>query len=82
MSNLLLPQRRKACQRRLNFFYKQPNSLSSYEEWKKFTHKDLQNMTLALLKRERSRLKLRLLYDEEPSDWFLQRLDRIEERLK
>ena len=72
-----LTQERKANQRKLDFLYARPNPFTSYEEWEKYSHSDLQNMTRALLKREHARLKLRLLYDERPAAWFLERLEKI-----
>jgi len=82
VDTLSLPYERKACQKRLDFFYRQPNPLTSFEQWQKFIHDDLQNMTRALLRREHARLKLRLLYDEKPASWFIERFEKIGALLK
>jgi len=77
-----LPRFLGSRQHRLDFLYKPPNPLVSLEQYEKFTHADLRRMSRALLKRELVKVKMRLIYDDNPPSWILKRLDAVREALK
>ncbi len=79
---LTLPRHRDACQRRLDFFYQRPNPLHTWEEWQKYLHMDLIGLSASEIRRERAQLKYRLLFEDDPDDWFFQRFEALEKALK
>ena len=82
MYTSLLPRFRGRRQYRLDFLYEPPNPLVSLEQYEKFTHADLRRMSRALLKRELAKVRLRLIYDDNPPFWMIERLDAIRKALK
>ncbi|HUK57471.1 MAG TPA: hypothetical protein VLY20_12530 [Nitrospiria bacterium] len=62
--------------------YKIPNPLRSEEDWIKWTHRDLAALSRAELERERARLRMRLILEDRPHHWLLERLEVIEEALR
>ena len=62
----------------LDLKYAVPNPFNSEEAGKKHRHEDLEAMRPAELRREIERLRGRLLYDDNPSAWLMERLDRLE----
>ena len=73
-----LPQRRSKGKRLLEALYCVPNPLRDYESWQRFCHYDLQHLSQAELLRERERARLRVLLDDDPTPWLLERLGTLE----
>ncbi len=65
----------------LEAFYVVPDPLADYESWERFTHRDLQRLTEAELLREQERVRLRLVMDDKPDTWLLERLAALREVL-
>lgn len=57
--------------------YPLPNPLESYEDWRRFTHQDLDDMTHTQLNREYELVRCRRLLDDPPHHWFTDRLERV-----
>jgi hypothetical protein len=66
----------------LDQYYAVPNSLRSFEEWEVRQHLDLCSRTREELQLERERLGHRLLIDDRPDQWLLERLDAIDRALR
>lgn len=47
-----------------------------------YFHRDLARMTQAELRREKARVRLRLILEDNPDAWWLDRLARVEEELR
>ena len=47
-----------------------------------YFHEDIPGMSLAQLRREQARAQQRLLHDERPHHWLLERIDRLTEALE
>lgn len=58
-----------------------PDPLASMEAWERHEHRDLARLSPRELRAEEERLRLRLLIDEDPSAWFIERLARVREAL-
>ena len=58
----------------LDALYVVPDPLADYESWERSTHRDLQRLTEAELLREQERVRLRLVMDDKPDTWLLERL--------
>lgn len=82
MCTAFISQKFDRRQRRLGLLYKIPNPFTSLEQYQQFTHEDLRSMSRALLKRELAKIRLRLLYDDDPPSWLLKRFDIIREALR
>jgi hypothetical protein len=67
---------------RLEPFYQRPDPFDTLEAWERAEHRDLPRMTRAQLLAERAKLRLRLLYDETPPRWFLERARALDEALR
>ena len=65
----------------LNRIYTVPDPFTSFEEHERHGHLDLPRQPRADLLRERERIRLRLLLDDEPDVWLLVRLKKITDRL-
>lgn len=65
----------------LELIYSLPRPYESLEEHQRFTHSDLQRRSRPELSRERARLELRLLLDDEVDVWLLERLEKLREVL-
>lgn len=81
MCTFFIPQDRDRRQWRFNRFYAVPNPFTSLEQYYQFTHIDLREMTKPLLRRELAKIRLRLLYDDKPARWILDRLEKVREAL-
>lgn len=57
--------------------YPIPNPLNSEEDWLRFTHQDLNNMTKAELRREYYLVELCLNVEDKPHSWLVQREVRL-----
>jgi hypothetical protein len=55
-----------------------PPSASSLEQYERAKHRDLPHLARAELRRELERLRLRLLLDDGPGRWFIERLSKLE----
>jgi hypothetical protein len=53
-------------------------SNATLEEYERTRHRDLPRLTRAELLRERDRVRLRLLLDDAPPHWCIERLSRLE----
>ncbi len=58
-----------------------PDPLASLEAWERHEHRDLAHLSPLELRAEEERLRLRLLIDEDPSAWLIERLARVREAL-
>lgn len=67
---------------RFDRLYVAPNPLESLEQYQRFIHVDLKEMTKPVLKRELSKVRLRLLYDDNPPGWILKRLEKLQKALQ
>jgi hypothetical protein len=65
----------------LAVLYPIPDPLSSEEDCQRFQHYDLAEMTRAELTREYARLTWRLLFDDTPHNWLVEREDRLKRLL-
>jgi hypothetical protein len=83
-----------AARRRLDQFYRLPDPFACWEEWQRTLHADLSlaqhsaradpqfpRLDLADVLAEQRKLKLRLLYDDRPHRWLLERARKLEEAL-
>lgn len=66
----------------LDRLYPIPDPFNTSEEYEKEKHLDIQSMNLPSLKAERARVRMRLLYDQNPSAWLIERLNVLEEEIK
>lgn len=66
----------------LDWLYPLPDPFNTFEEYEKENHLDIQFLSLSSLKAERARVKMRLLYDQNPPAWLIERLNVIEEEIK
>lgn len=62
--------------------YPIPDPFRSLEEWERWRHLDLPELSTPELLRERARLRLRLTLDDAPDSWCLERLQAIEGALR
>lgn len=58
--------------------YPVPQPYDSAEQHVRYVHADLADRTRAELLRERERIRLRLVLDDAPPAWVLERLARLE----
>ena len=65
----------------LERIYPLPRAFDTLEEHERFQHRDLSRRARADLARERERLRLRLLLDENADAWLLRRMARLNEVL-
>jgi hypothetical protein len=61
--------------------YSLPRAFDTLEEHERFEHRDLPRRARADLARERERVRLRLLLDDDPDVWLLQRMKKLSEVL-
>lgn len=61
--------------------YPMPNAFDTAEEHERFTHRDVPRRGRAELARERERLRLRLILEDDPDVWLLHRMKRLTEAL-
>lgn len=61
--------------------YPIPNPLNSEEDWLRFTHQDLNNMTKAELRREYYLVEWCLNVEDKPNSWLAQREERLRARI-
>jgi hypothetical protein len=66
--------------RLLERVYPTPGTAMHEREQSWLSHEDIATMPAPELANERARLRLRLMIDERPDFWFLERLQRIEAR--
>lgn len=59
--------------------YSIPNPLNSLEEWQRFVHNDLADMTIEELRREYDRVDFCILFDDSPHPWLIQRREQVEQ---
>lgn len=59
-----------------------PSPNSTEEEFIQFCHKDLETLTVEELRTEQERIRFRLIFDDAPDPWFLERFKAIEEELR
>lgn len=62
----------------LEWMYGVPDPIRSHEECERYHHRDLQGMTGPELRLDFDRLRHRLMWDERPDAWLLERLDALE----
>ena len=60
-----------------DLIYSVPNPWDTLEQHERYEHHDLSRVSRAELLRERDRVRLRLLLDDGPDPWILQRLDKL-----
>ncbi len=65
----------------LDRFYRVPNPFRTIEEYERYYHQDLPRFSKPQLVRERERVRHRLVFDDDPPEWLLLRLYRLEEIL-
>jgi hypothetical protein len=65
----------------LDVFYPKPDPLISAEERDRHDHLDLLKFSHPELKQEEARVRFRLLFEDRPDTWFLQRLEAIREAM-
>jgi len=65
----------------LDGIYPLPDPLTSLESYQRHSHLDLPLRARVDLLRERDRLRLRLLLEEAPDPWLLERMQRLTENL-
>ena len=67
----------------LDFMYPgKPNPLDTWEQNLRFTHQDLNGMSVSELGLEQVRLRRRLEIENNQDPWLIERWDAIEEELK
>lgn len=74
-------KRQQRMQKILEHWYPTPNPYRTLEEYFKFTHQDLRNLSIAELKTELVRVRDRLANDPRPPEWLLTRLSTLRRRL-
>ena len=62
---------------KLDRIYRLPRPLKSDRELRRWLHQDMQAASDVDLWREHQRLRLRLIFDDQPGSWLLERLSRI-----
>jgi hypothetical protein len=62
----------------LSWLYPVPDPLTSEYDGRKHRHEDLGRMSVAQIRREVERLRDRLRHEDVPSEWLLERLNRLE----
>ena len=73
-----------SCRRKLEILeglYPIPQPLDSYEDWERYHHLDLDDLSLAQLRLELDRARFRLMLDDSPSEWHLERVRVLEQRV-
>ncbi|WP_447969898.1 hypothetical protein [Nitrospira sp. M1] len=58
-----------------------PDPFDTQEEWLRFHHDDLAEMTTTQLREEKERIKIRMLYGTKAPSWFSGRLEAIEREM-
>lgn len=61
----------------LDSIYRVPDSWETLEQRDRYEHADIPRRTRAELMRELERLRLRLLLDDAPDVWLVQRLEKL-----
>ena len=61
----------------LDRLYLLPRADTSMEDFEIWEHLDLTTKSTAELRREKSRLEARLIFDEDPHPWLVARLERV-----
>jgi len=61
----------------LNAIYPPPSS-TTFEQYERAMHRDLPELSRVELLREYERLKFRLLVEDDPAGWFIERHSRLE----
>lgn len=59
-----------------------PNGMEHESDFLRLTHADLDGMGSLELQDARARARLRLMLEEEPPSWLLDRVRRVEERMR
>jgi hypothetical protein len=59
-----------------------PAPMRTSEDWERFHHMDLNQMTRGQLRLEEDRTRLRLTMEDHPDEWFLVRVEAIQEALR
>ena len=77
----MTPARRRQLAR-LELFYREPDELDTLEQWQTRWHQDLAVLSRPELRAEFAKVRLRLLLDENPSAWFLEREQALREALR
>ena len=79
---LKVPHRSNRSKRLLGCLYSVPDPLKDSESRERFYHHDLASLTKAELYRERDRVRWRLMMEDSPDHWLLERLDVVTGRLE
>jgi hypothetical protein len=58
-----------------------PASVSTYEGWSRWHHHDISALTDDQVRRQRDRIRLRLLLEDDPHEWWRERLVYLDREL-
>ena len=77
-----LAQRRSQSKRLLDALFSVPDPFENYEAQERYFHHDLEGLTAGELCRERERVRWRLMMDDSPDEWLLDRFNLVTARLE
>jgi hypothetical protein len=78
-NRIIAPHHCRRKQEILEELYPNPQPLDSHEDWERYVHLDLADLSLAERLVELDRARIRLTYDDSPSDWLLGRVRVLQE---